>query len=246
MKLSYWFFVLPGFAAATAMGANLNDSGQTGCFDGKGAVADCSTFRDDGSAGRDASFRAGSLKKQGGGSAGFDFTKIANDGSALPASAEQGSKPGDWACTRDNVTGLTWEVKTTRPGDLHNMDGRYGWQFNDPKSRAASSCDASNVDGCQATDDYVDAVNRKGLCGHSDWRAPEVRELLSLVDLGATNAPLIDKSFFPNTAPSWHWVRSAYALDPAGSAWDIHFGKGLIGVGNRGASYAVRLVRTSK
>ena len=127
------------------------------------------------------------------------------------------------------------------------MDGRYGWQFEDPKkSKAASSCDASNVDACQTTGDYVDAVNRQGLCGHSDWRVPEIRELLSILDFSATSTPLVDKTFFPNTAPSWHWVRSAYALDPAGVAWDIHFGKGLIGTGNQGASYAVRLVRTSK
>lgn len=232
------------------MGANLNDSGQITCIDGKGAVADCSIFRDDGSSGRDASFRTGLLAKHGGGRAGFDFTKIANDGSTLPASAEMGSKPSDWACTRDNVTGLIWEVKTTVPGNLRHMDGRYGWQFDDPKSRKevppGSICDASNVDACQTTDAYAEAVNRQGLCGHSDWRVPEIRELLSLLDYSATSGALIDKIFFPNTAPSWHWVRSAYAPDPSGVAWDIHFGKGLVGTGNRGASYAVRLVRASR
>lgn len=249
MKLLRWFFVLPGFVAATAMGANLNDSGQTACFDGKGVSVDCMTFQDDGSTGRDASFRVGSLKKQGGGRAGFDFTKIANDGSTLPASAELGSKPGDWACTRDNVTGLTWEIKTALPGDLRHMDGRYNWLFDEASSKKDASpagiCDAANVDACQTIGAYADAVNRLGLCGHSDWRVSEMRELLSLLDYGATSGALIDKTYFPNTAPAWHWVRSAYALG-AGAAWDIDFGKGLIGVGNLGTSYAVRLVRTSK
>ena len=63
----------------------------------------------------------GALPKTGAGAAGFDYTKIANDGSELPADAPLGSAAGEWACTRDNATGLVWEVKTD-DGGLRDMD----------------------------------------------------------------------------------------------------------------------------
>lgn len=40
------------------------------------------------------------------------YTKIANDGSALAATVALGTAPKSWACTRDETTGLVWEVKT--------------------------------------------------------------------------------------------------------------------------------------
>ncbi len=44
------------------------------------------------------------------------YTKIANDGSELSADAILGTNPKNWACTKDNKTGLTWEVKTDDDG----------------------------------------------------------------------------------------------------------------------------------
>ena len=71
--------------------------------------------------GRDGAARMGALPAKIGGSAGavdgspngFDFTKIANNGTTLLPGAGLGTAATDWACTRDNVTGLIWEVKTT-------------------------------------------------------------------------------------------------------------------------------------
>ena len=51
------------------------------------------------------------------------YTKIANNGAELPDSAYFGSNTGDWACTRDNATGLIWEVKTT--SGLRNQSNTY-------------------------------------------------------------------------------------------------------------------------
>ena len=56
------------------------------------------------SQGRDASAIAST--KTGVGGAGFDFTKIANNGDELLPNAALGKGLKDWACTRDNVTGL--------------------------------------------------------------------------------------------------------------------------------------------
>ncbi|MEE4379693.1 MAG: hypothetical protein V2J55_19570 [Candidatus Competibacteraceae bacterium] len=93
----YCIGLLIGLIGISAVAsAQLNDTGVTR-NDGLGA---------DHQYGRDPAAAAGVLPKTGSGSKGFDFTKIANDGTELPDSAALGTNPGDWACTRDNVTGL--------------------------------------------------------------------------------------------------------------------------------------------
>jgi hypothetical protein len=112
---------MPAFAQTA-----LNDTGQTQCFDG-GVLAACTETntgdsathpRQDGRFGRDARAGEGLLARVGAGAAGFDFTKICNSGEAAatgtcPENPRPGSDPNEWGCTRDNVTGLLWEVKTT-------------------------------------------------------------------------------------------------------------------------------------
>lgn len=115
--------------AGMLQASGLNDTGQTRCYDIAGTAIPCAAAPagDDGRYGRDAAAAAGRLSKTGGGAAGFDFTKIANNGSEIPSGASLGGRSNDWACTRDNVTGLTWEVKTTGPTDLRYSGHRYWW-----------------------------------------------------------------------------------------------------------------------
>ena len=54
------------------------------------------------------------------------YTKISNSGAVLPDTATLGSGANDWACTKDNKTGLTWEVKTD-DGGLRDKDWYYSW-----------------------------------------------------------------------------------------------------------------------
>ena len=61
-------------------------------------------------------FSVGATSASGTTNVATPYTKIANDGSALPETAVLGSNPKDWACTKDNKTGLTWEIKTTDKG----------------------------------------------------------------------------------------------------------------------------------
>jgi hypothetical protein len=148
----------------------LNDTGITWSGD---ATSGNATFCDpahpagqDCHYGRDAQAAAGTLTKVGGGNAGFDFTKIANNGSELPASATLGSGPNDWACTRDNVTGLIWEVKVDdcrgtcaiKP-HLHLV--RPEQPGRQPGTQNGGTCVGSACD----TTGFVQAVNAQGLCG---------------------------------------------------------------------------------
>ena len=192
--------------------------------------------------GRDAQAVAGTLNKVGGGNAGFDYTKIANDGSVLPASAALGSGPNDWACTRDNVTGLIWEVKTS-DGGLRDQFNTYTWYDpnspdGNPGTQSGGSCTGSACD----TTGFVQAVNAQGLCGASDWRMPTWRQLQGIVDYGRFS-PAIDSGYFPNPGISVFWSGSPRAND-SNYAWVVMLDIGAASpYGRRGDGYLVRVVR---
>lgn len=119
---------LPLVAGAQSL-PRLNDTGQTQCVDDTLMLGPCTAAStgdaaahpgQDGRHGRDAA----SPTKTGGGEAGFDFTRLcwngAAEGDALCAGplvantsgTPSGAPATDWACTRDNVTGLVWSLQT--------------------------------------------------------------------------------------------------------------------------------------
>ena len=245
---------------------SLNDTGIDWCGDGANnydvgdaafkqqqcdAVANAGYPGQDGHYGRDAAARAGTLEKVGAGAAGFDYTKIANNGSELPASATLGSGPNDWACTRDNVTGLIWEVKVDNPSHMRHQGHTYTWYDpnspdGDPGTPNRGICTGSNCD----TTGFVQAVNAQGLCGVSDWGMPTRRELQEIVDYGG-HSPAIDTGYFPNTPSHWFWSGSPLAHEVNGQfpVWRVSFSLGDVdGGGGRSQyyRYPVRLVRGGK
>ena len=104
----------------------------------------------------------------------------------------------------DRRTGLTWEKKTST-----NVDHFYGWQ--------------------EALD-YVASLNAMnggaGFAGHNDWRLPNVKELLSIVDYGRFN-PSIDPIFGPtagNFTRVRYWSSTSWAAYyPESNAWAVDF-----------------------
>jgi Protein of unknown function (DUF1566) len=217
----------------------LNDTGLDVCLNNAVSNLTCPTagFPDqDGDFGRDALARAGLLVKIGAGEAGFDYSKISHDGAVLPAGAMLGTGANDWACTRDNVTGLTWEVKVNNPANLRHMNHVYTWYDtngginggNSGTMGIASIC-ANTLASCN-TSAYVAAVNALNLCGASDWRMPSVGELQSIVNF--KNAGLaINPNYFPNTSNLGNaifvWSGDTSAIDVS-HAWFIDFGTGAI------------------
>jgi hypothetical protein len=245
-----------------ARAAGLPDTGQDLCFGGGSMVActnantgDTATYpRQDGRFGRDAKATAGTLTKIGGGAAGFDYSKVTNDGTVVPgdgAGVALGTNPGDWACTRDNSTGLTWEVKVDNNTHLRHTSWTYTWHNSDGSTNAGNAgtpdtgagvgsdncLDTSRCD----TEKFVADVNAAALCGQTDWRMPTQRELLTLVHFG-TSGPSIDATYFPNTIASLFWSGSSYVPNPA-NAWDVSFGNGSTGAGGKANGVYVRLVR---
>jgi hypothetical protein len=189
------------------------------------------------------------------------YTKISNSGAVLPDTATLGSGANDWACTKDNKTGLTWEVKTD-DGGLRDKDWYYSWYkpsgdnggsagYTDT-THEAPNC--STKDNCN-TDAFTNAVNTKGLCGKKDWRMPTVDELMMLVkcsdgkydtDGSCTNSdsvaqPTINSTYFPNTL-YWYWSSSPSAYGSS-YAWVVYFDNGSSDYTPKSYSYFVRLVR---
>lgn len=240
----------------------LNDTGLT--WSGTGTTGNSSTCDSGHPAhpagqdchyGRDAAALANTLTKTGasalnnGQANGFDFTKISNAGNELAAAATLGSDPDDWACTRDNVTGLTWEVKVKNPSHLRHSGHQYSWYNPDTATNGGFAGDAdkyfdgtgmmvSNASLCSGLTKcnmqaYAVAVNTQKLCGFEDWRIPTAEELEGLIDHGRTNTsqPMIDPEYFPNTATvsgfQYLTTTSASAAGP-GFVWFVNFASGTV------------------
>ena len=256
-------------ASSPIHAVGLNDTGQTLCFDAGGGGVPCSstaggessnTPRQDARYGRDAAAAALQLVKVGAGNAGFDYTKIANDGSTLPATAALGSLAADWACTKDNVTGLTWEVKTT--SGLRSETYKYLWYSTDATRNGGSpgvAAKAGMADSCGGTQgvavpsgnpcntkNFAIAVNAANLCGKNDWRMPTQPELLSLVHLGKSDHITFDATYFP-TLTNYVFLSDSTAAENVTAVWVVETYRGVTGLVSKasaGTLSSVRLVRT--
>ncbi|MBV5307786.1 DUF1566 domain-containing protein, partial [Chromatium okenii] len=170
------------------------------------------------------------------GSNGFDFTAI--DASGNTTTPTSGANPHP--CVLDNVTGLIWEVKTD-DGGLRDKDWTYSWYSTRDGGTVSGTSNCKTTGRCD-TEKFVADVNAAGLCGFNDWRMPNEKELMGIVNRGRTN-PAIDITYFPNTVDYWFcWSGSPYAGD-ANSAWYVAFDGGYANYYNRDYDHHVRLVR---
>ncbi len=223
-----WLVIVIGFAVflPSAQASSLNDTGITTCS-GSDATHNGLPCPVPGFPGQDAEY----------GSNSFDFTKLDANGNVLPASVS------NHTCVRDNVTGLIWEVKTS-DGGLRDQKWIYSWY------------DSNSIDGyngtasggiCYATgrcdtEKYTQDMNASGLCGFKDWRVPNLKELVGIVDYSKFSlGSVIDTGYFPNTKLADFWSSSPYASYSA-SAWLVAFNSGAVNLSTRAVNNAVRLV----
>jgi hypothetical protein len=248
--------LVPALASADPPTQPRNDTGQTGCVDMDGNPVACNApdfpFQD-GRFGRDVAAAAGVLTRTGGGVGGFDFTKIANDGSELPPDALLGNGPGDWACTRDNTTGLVWEIKTAS-GD-RSGSYTYHWYDSNPDTNGGFSGDPGGAElscnfsmNCD-TETYVGYLDSIPLCGRSDWRLPGFDELLGVVNYGSSfpDGGAMDRSYFADgngySGAGGAWTGTTAHEPPDGmAAWFTNFDDGHMEAGPKGSLLPIRAV----
>jgi hypothetical protein len=229
--------------AGPASGHELNDTGVTQCSNALANGLACNSVAtgtdqfpgQDAQQGRDAT--AGNAND---GVAGFSFIKLDDAGLPLPdQSVAFNVRP--WACVRDNVTGLVWEVKTDDDG-LRDKDWRYSW-FDTSGIADGGDAGQENRGACVNAADcdtqkYRDAVNAAALCGRTDWRLPVRSELLSIIHYGSSSAPLVDADFFPQSANAAYWTGSALGSQ----AWAVSLATGDAGLLGKDAAGATRMV----
>lgn len=192
------------------------------------------------------------------GRAGFSFTKLGADGKPLPSQTlPYTDQP--WDCVLDNVTGLTWEVKTPDNGPRYYTN-KYTWYDSDTKTNGGNAGSLGDNTLCGKTLDTCNTLeytkyinkfdNNKGLCGHTDWRVPTREELRSILDYGATASPLIDEAFLGKTEGTDHWTSQTalYNESPltyeGSKAWELHFDTGESEAHAKGSTeVTIRLVR---
>lgn len=138
---------------------------------------------------------------------------------------------GDGTIT-DAATHLTWE-KLSDDGSIHDKDNGYTW-----------------ADGLASK---VAALNSTNFAGYSDWRVPNVTELLTIVNYGAL-LPATYAGFNTACVPGCTvltcscssgdtWSSTAYHYSGS-AAWLVRFGDGDTVVSDKSnPSYHVRAVR---
>lgn len=204
--LLFTFFI--GLSLFTqAIAQHVPDTGQTNCYDNSGSIITCPSpgqrFY-----GQDANYIINPKS----------YTKLGFNGVELSEDALHVDDDGPWIMTRDDVTGLMWEVKRKKDGiqnydDLHDADNTYTWY--NPNDLDNPGLPGDGTD----TQDFISGLNISKFGGFSDWRLPTIKELSSLLDHDIPiPGPTIDNRFFPNTASSSFWSSTTNARYTDG-AW---------------------------
>lgn len=147
------------------------------------------------------------------------YTKLGYGGDELPDTA---TAADGWIMTRDNVTGLTWEVKTG-DGAVNDKSNTYTWC--DKDYGTGFDYDSGECEPGKNMASFIDDLNTSlGFGGYTDWRMPTLEELLTIVNLeGDTDR--VNTDFFPNTQASHYWSATTFAPDPY-KAWTVEFFSG--------------------
>lgn len=126
----------------------------------------------------------------------------------------------------DKNTGLMW--KTCREGQT----------WNNP----AHSCELVAADyGWTESLQLVVTLNKQGgFAGHTDWRLPNIKELLTLVERQCAE-PAINMAVFPNFDRPWATLPSASGSPPYTSIVSFSTGEAVYLRGHR--FFSVHLVR---
>jgi hypothetical protein len=151
---------------------------------------------------------------------------------------------GDGTIT-DLNTGLMWEKKSDDES-MHDIGNIYYW---DRTAYPGFVPLYGNIF------DWVDELNNQAFAGHSDWRIPNYRELVSILDLERWD-PAVDPIFHTGCTPGCtvltcsctvsglHWSSTTSPFNPV-NAWRVDFVGGFVDWYDKDFKIHVRAVRTA-
>jgi hypothetical protein len=155
------------------------------------------------------------------------------DGAVVKGLTRSYTDNGDGTIT-DNLTGLMWEKLSRDWPSIHDYNNVYTWY-------TAFTTKIATLNG------------GGGFAGHTDWRLPNVNELQSIVNYGAS-WPAVDAAFNTScdasctvttcscTQSSGYWSSTTYQSGP-GYAWAVWFYDGNMYDNYKSVGYFVRAVR---
>lgn len=131
----------------------------------------------------------------------------------------QKSKPNDLyidnhdGTVTDKVTGLTWS----------KCSFGQTWVDNTPSDPSDDACSgtASSLTWMGALEAALSA-NSASFLGQTDWRAPNAKEVETLVEK-ACYGPAINTYYFPSTMTGYYWTSTPAVISRAESAFAISF-----------------------
>jgi hypothetical protein len=103
-----------------------------------------------------------------------------------------------------------WEVKTF--GGLRGVKNNYRWYSPD-----YNGGHIGYFNGGENTYSFVQAVNKQGLCGFTDWRLPSKQELHSIVNYGEQP----QSNFLASGANQYWSSTSVVGSENNGTAWTV-------------------------
>jgi len=145
----------------------------------------------------------------------------------------------------DLTTGLMWEKKCAGCEELHDVGSTFAWSGNGENETIWDWLVRLNAEG------------EHGFAGHSDWRIPNITELISILDYGAADPAVSDdfngesceddcpdptKAGCSCTDSEEYWTSTTFADFPA-HAYAVYFGVGLVNDRVKTNTLRVRAVR---